>query len=605
MRPKGNLARRELGLLLFLAAVPVLMVLTRILAMPGVLDGAEPGFVRAIGSALNEKLSLHSVPFTEREHILYLLFLPTSALLIALARLTFGIRVLGFRSILISVGFQESGILPSLVLIAVVVATIVLVRPLLRRIRLPYYARVSVVLCIASMILVAALLAAPWVHSEAVWSVAFFPVIVLGLLAEGIARTLDRDDVLTASWRAGTTILLAGLLALVCQVRVLRETLLEFPELAITQIVAIVLVSEFLDLRLFQDWISRLGGAALPRLFSSDRAFRVAVVRNRWSTGVIGRLGRASPKERGRASVQRLVDALREGGHTVRVLEGDLSLLRELRDFMPPDPRTGRPGGIVFNLAHGIQGNARSTHVPAMLEMAGIAYTGASPLGHALALDKVVARMLLQRAGVRTPAFQVMAGPDDTAEGLRFPLVVKPRHESDYASSIVQDRQQLEDAVGSVVRRLRQEALVEECVAGRAIEVAVLGNDPIECLPLVELDSAKGERLCPAPLDERLAKRIRRSARAAFRACECRDYARIDVRVAESGYPYVIEIETSGILEPEGSFALAAARAGYSFSELACRIVEVARARYLSGGAVRRLAVARRATPVRKRRRSQ
>ncbi len=572
VRPKGNLARADLSLLLVLAGLPLLLSLARILALPGAMDGTELGPLRAFGRALNANLSLHAVPPVAREHILYLLFLPTCALLIAVARLTFGIQVLGFRSILIAVGFQETGVLPSLGLIAVVVATIIVVRPLLRRIRLPYYARVSVILCIAALTMVAALLAGPWVRSEAVWSVAFFPVIVLGLLAEGIARTLDRDDALTASWRAATTILLACLIALVCQVRALRETVLQFPELVLTQIVAIILVSEYLDLRLFQDWISRLAGMAVPRLFSDDGAYRVAVVRNRWNTGIIGRLGRAGPKEQARR----------------RVLEGDMTLLRELSEFIPPHPRTGQPGGIVFNLAHGIQGNARSTHVPAMLEMSGIAYTGATPVGHALALDKAAAKALMQRAGVPTPAFCVMASERDEAQGLRFPLIVKPRYEPGYGLRIADDRQQLEDAVGTVIQRYRQEVIVEEYVAGREIRVGLLGNDAPECLPLVEVvDSGKREKICPAPIDEALAQRIRAAARATFGACGCRDYARIDLRLSESEEPWVLEIGSIGILEPGGSFALAAAQAGYGFGDLVCRIVEVARARYRSAEALR------------------
>ena len=81
-----------------------------------------------------------------------------------------------------------------------------------------------------------------------------------------------------------------------------------------------------------------------------------------------------------------------------------MTLLPALRQFMPPNPRTGDPGGIVFNLAHGIQGDARYTHVPSMLEMAGIAYVGPTPLGLAQALDKVAAKALMQHAGVPTPA---------------------------------------------------------------------------------------------------------------------------------------------------------------------------------------------------------
>jgi D-alanine-D-alanine ligase len=593
LRPKGNLSKTELRVLGALAIVPLLVMLVRIMALPGVLG---PGFhgpmidvLRTIGSSLTQAFSLTSVPAAERDRVLYLLFVPTCALFVALARLTFGIRVLGFRSILIAVGFHECGIVPSLFLIAAVVLTIVLVRPWLKRIRLPLYARVSVILCIVAMTMVAAILAAPWMRSDILWGVVYFPVIVLGMLAEGIARTLNHDSMLSASWRALTTVLLAFLLAILGQVPALRAVLLQFPELLLTQIVAIVLISEFLDFRLFQDWDSKVAGMALPKLLSDAGAYRVAVVRNSADAGVIGRSGIPSPKKRGLGSVQGIVDALREGGHTVRVLEGDTSLLNELRRFMPPNPRTGQPGGIVFNLAHGIQGEAPYTHVPAMLEMSGIAYTGAAPLGHALTLDRFVAKTLMQQAGVLTPAFCLMASAKDDSGNLHYPLVVKPRHESSYELTIVEDRPQLENAVKGVLRRYRQAAVVEEYIAGRQMSVALLGNDPIECMPLVEIVAGRRDKICPAPTDEVLAKQIRRSARATFRACGCRDYARVDLRVGELGNPYVIEINTIGILSRGGAFVQAGEQAGYPFAQLVCRIVEVARTRYLAREPVRRV----------------
>ena len=150
-------------------------------------------------------------------------FLPMSALVIAIARLTFGIRVIGFRAILISVGFQESGIVPSLILIGVVVTIIIAVRPTLRRIRLPGTARLSVIMSIGVLVLAAALLLAPWTRSEMLWRVGFFPVIVLGLLAESIAKTMDQNSGLTAVWRTGMTIGIAMLIAGISQISVLRE----------------------------------------------------------------------------------------------------------------------------------------------------------------------------------------------------------------------------------------------------------------------------------------------------------------------------------------------------------------------------------------------
>jgi len=61
--------------------------------------------------------------------------------------------------------------------------------------------------------------------------------------------------------------------------------------------------------------------------------------------------------------------------------------------------------GLVFNMAYGIQGESRYTHLPAMFEMLGIPYVGSGPDGHSLALDKVITKIIMQKHGIPTPNF--------------------------------------------------------------------------------------------------------------------------------------------------------------------------------------------------------
>jgi D-alanine-D-alanine ligase len=332
---------------------------------------------------------------------------------------------------------------------------------------------------------------------------------------------------------------------------------------------------------------------------------RIGVVRNRENKGIIGAFGRPCPEVYGRQSVQRVIDALREGGHEVGVFEGDMSMLPALQEFMPPDAASGTPGGLVFNMAYGVQGDCRYTHVPSMLEMAGVPYTGSSPLGHTLALDKVVTKILAIEAGVPTPAFKVLAGPGD-APGLRYPLIVKPRHESSsFGLKLVTSRGELDGAVAAIVEQYQQEALVEEYIPGREVAVGILGSNPSECLPLVEIDFSgrhlalmthadkthksddEPMRICPAPIDARLAEHLRDISLRTFAACHCRDYARIDLRVNERGEAFMLEINSMASLGWGGAYVLAARQAGYSFPELVCAIVDSAHRRTLGGRAPR------------------
>lgn len=579
---KHHIGPVGLSVLGLLACVPIFMILARLSAYPDMTLWALPGVdsLQQFGVWLNQSLTLAWVPPADRWTILYLLLLPSAALLITVARLTFGLRILSFRSILIAVGFQEIGIIPSLVLMAVVVATVVLVRPTMRRIRLPLYARVAVIMCVAVGIMVGALFVGPWLRSEIIWNVAFFPVIILAMLAEGIAKTMDRDNSVTAAWRASWTVVVALMIAGFSQIPAVREFMLHFPEIMITQLAAIVFVSEFLDFRLWQDV-----PAALHRRFnkgehSEPRQARIAVVRNRWNTGVIGRLGVPAAAKGRTQSIQPVIDVLRDAGFTVEVFEGDMALLRALREFIPPDPRSGAPGGIVLNLATGIQGAGRYAHVPALLELAGIAYTGPDPIAQARLSDRYLLLSLLRQARVATAPFRLMSSGYCDVGSLRFPLTVRPRCEPDSGAVRVRNKQELERAIRHVEQRYGQPALIEEILEGCEIRVAILGNDRLECLPLLQTDTSGNGKLCPAPIDARLAERIREYAQRAYIASGCRDYARIDVRLTPGGDPCVHQIQTHGIFARRGSVARAAHVAGYPFAALMQRIIEISWRRY-------------------------
>jgi D-alanine-D-alanine ligase len=293
--------------------------------------------------------------------------------------------------------------------------------------------------------------------------------------------------------------------------------------------------------------------------------------------------------------------ALQEGGHDTLLCEGDKGLFAALERFMPTDPQASP--GIVFNMAYGIQGECRYTHVPAMLEMAGIPYTGSSPLGHGLALDKVITKRLIRDCGVPTPNFCVMRRGTESTGDLRFPLVVKPRHEStSFGLQLVHEPTRLRQAVEQIVMQYAQDALVEEYIEGREICVALLGNEEPQALPLVEQDFgerktrlitwedkmhtgvAEPRKICPAQIGSNLAKVLRDISIATFRACRCRDYARVDIRIDGSGRPFVLEINSMAALGMGASYVLAAEAAGYSFSGLVNRILEVAHTRYFGTG---------------------
>lgn len=331
---------------------------------------------------------------------------------------------------------------------------------------------------------------------------------------------------------------------------------------------------------------------------------RIAVVRNRSRDGVLFHGHRPSPERYGRRTIDRVLEALSERFEEVACLEGDATLLEELAEFLDPEAVQTRPPGIVLNLAYGVQGDGRYTHVPGMLEMAGVPYTGAGPLGHAVSLDKVTAKTLMRAEGIPTPEWRTAAGPGaGIADGMSFPLIVKPRQEStSYGISLVRDPAELNAAVGEIVARYHQEALIEQYIDGRELCIGLLGNGRPEILPAVELDFTGRDlqlmtfddkyhrsqnepaKLCPAPVAPEVLAEAERAAVAAFAACHCRDYARVDLRLDEHGAPWVLEINSMASLGGGGSYVRAAEQAGLDLASLLERIIETAWARHLATG---------------------
>jgi D-alanine-D-alanine ligase len=324
---------------------------------------------------------------------------------------------------------------------------------------------------------------------------------------------------------------------------------------------------------------------------------KIAVVYNRESKNVINLFGVPNREKYGQKAIARIVAALKKGSHQVIAMEGDKDLIPKLEQFMPKVLKGERPG-MVFNLSYGIQGQARYTHVPGILEMMGLPYVGSGPLAHSLALDKVVAKVLFRQNGVPTPAFAVLKELDFEVPALRFPMIVKPKNEStSFGLEIVHDEEELRRAAGVIFKEFGQAVLVEEYIDGREINVGLLGNSPPSTLPPAELIFEYGEKIytladkraknekrvrvvCPAELPAEISQRAQKVARDAFDVLGCADCARVDLRLSPEGELYVLEINSLPSLGEHGSYSQAAAAVGLDFAALINRMVEIASARY-------------------------
>ncbi len=316
-------------------------------------------------------------------------------------------------------------------------------------------------------------------------------------------------------------------------------------------------------------------------------------------------------------TVQAIRTALESAGHETLFLEADSTLLDTIRREQPD---------ICFNIAEGITGDARESHVPALLELLKIPYTGSQVLTNALSLDKAACKGLWRDAGLPTAPFQRFRSPEAALNPrLTFPLFVKPVREGSgmgiNARSVVHDEAELRAQVRWVIETYRQAALVETYLPGREFTVGLVGNaglDPApgcalvynaqgyHIFPVLEVDASAGASggvynalaksfalddpeaplyLCPADIPDALATELGTLAIAAFEALEAFDVARVDFRLDAEGRPYLIEINTLPGLNPAVSDMCIISRAeGVSHATLINEILALALARYgLSG----------------------
>jgi D-alanine-D-alanine ligase len=242
---------------------------------------------------------------------------------------------------------------------------------------------------------------------------------------------------------------------------------------------------------------------------------------------------------------------------------------------------------VVFLGLHG--GYGEDGTVQAMLDMAGIRYTGSGHLASALAMDKDLSKHLFRRAGVQT-ADWVMAragqAPDDQMGKLGLPVIVKPSKQgSTVGLSIVRKREELAGAIAEAFR-YDDEVMVEQFVPGRELTVGILGDQALpvgEIIPKHEIydyeckyTPGMAEEVFPAQIPSDRAREAQDLARRAFQALKLRGCARIDFRMTDDGSLYCLEANTLPGMTQTSLIPQAAAAAGIPFPDLCERIARLA-----------------------------
>ncbi|MFH1707773.1 MAG: D-alanine--D-alanine ligase [Planctomycetota bacterium] len=294
------------------------------------------------------------------------------------------------------------------------------------------------------------------------------------------------------------------------------------------------------------------------------------------------------------ATVAAIEGALRANGHAVERVGHGRALAAQLA--------AGGRFDLVFSIAEGLRGRSREAQVPALCELFGQPYAFSDPLVCAVTLDKAVAKRLAAAAGVHTPRFAVVrTAADVDAIDLAYPLFAKPVAEGTGkgigADARVVDQAGLRRVCGRLLERYRQPVLVEEYLPGREFTTGILGTGaearvlgtmevivkPDAPAPDYNFDVKEQSETfvdCPPLAAGALRDAVAALALQAYRALECRDTGRVDIRLDRAGQPAFIEVNPIPGLHPTHSdLPTIATQAGMPYNALIGAIVASARTR--------------------------
>ncbi|MFM1654594.1 D-alanine--D-alanine ligase [Brevibacillus sp. B_LB10_24] len=224
--------------------------------------------------------------------------------------------------------------------------------------------------------------------------------------------------------------------------------------------------------------------------------------------------------------------------------------------------------------------------VQGALETLGIPYTGSGILASSLCMNKQLSKMLLQAAGVHTPAGLCWQGMDDydpqAVERLGYPVIVKPNMGgSSIGIQLVQNEKELLPAVQEACS-LDQAILIEPYIKGPELTCSIVDG---EVLPIIGIRSAHSEwfdykaKYEAGGAEEKviqlppvIEQRVREAALASYRLLKCKVYARVDMILCQD-MPYVLEVNTLPGMTANSLLPKSAAAAGITFTQLLDRII--------------------------------
>ena len=263
---------------------------------------------------------------------------------------------------------------------------------------------------------------------------------------------------------------------------------------------------------------------------------------------------------------------LKKNGYKVKISEPDNNLGRNITQFKP---------SVIFNALHGQFGE--DGYIQTILEQYRIPYTHSGVIASSIAMDKEISKKIFIKKKINTPKFIKYSFNKKNSnlikiidKKLKFPVVVKPINEGSSVNVYICNKKNIIKILKLV--KSYKEIMIEEFIAGREIQVAILGNKKLGAIELKPKrkfydyqakynTNAKTQHIIPVDLSKNKLDEVMDMALKAHKAIECRGVTRSDFKFYNNKF-YLLEINTQPGMTKLSLVPEIAAYKGISFIKL-------------------------------------
>ena len=243
-----------------------------------------------------------------------------------------------------------------------------------------------------------------------------------------------------------------------------------------------------------------------------------------------------------------VANELKKNGYKVKISEPNNNLKKNISQFKP---------AVIFNALHGQFGE--DGYIQTILESFKIPYTHSGVIASSIAMDKEISKKIFISNKISTPKFIIYSFNNknlnfikEIDRKLKFPVVVKPINEGSSVNVYICTKKNIKKILNSMKSYKR--VMIEEFIAGREIQVAIMGNKKLGAIELKPKrkfydyqakynSKAKTEHIIPVDITKKKLEEVMNMALKAHKTIGCKGISRSDFKFYRNKF-YILELNT-------------------------------------------------------------